>query len=76
MLLHISKQFDIIRAIKDKKASAGKVKMNTKELLEKQEEERADARHFIMENIEAGTSPMDILDDLASFYDGDITDLF
>ncbi len=50
--------------------------MNTKELLEKQEEERADARHFIMENIEAGTSPMDILDDLASFYDGDITDLF
>lgn len=39
-------------------------------------EEREDAKRYILENISAGTDPIDILNDLSSFYDGDIVDLF
>ena len=39
-------------------------------------EEREDAKRYILENISAGTDPMDILNNLSSFYDGDIMDLF
>lgn len=39
-------------------------------------EEREDAKHYILENLVAGTDPIDILNDLSSFYDGDIVDLF
>ena len=39
-------------------------------------EEREDVKRYILENIRAGTDPIDILNDLSSFYDGDIVDLF
>lgn len=39
-------------------------------------EEREDAKRYILENLVAGTDPMDILNDLSSFFDGDIIDLF
>lgn len=37
---------------------------------------REDARRFILDSIDAGVPAIQILDELASFYDGDIIDLF
>ncbi len=37
---------------------------------------REDARRFILDSAIAGVPPVQILDELASFYDGDIMDLF
>jgi hypothetical protein len=37
---------------------------------------REDARRFILDSAVAGVPPMQILDELASFYDGDIIDPF
>ena len=37
---------------------------------------REDARRFIFDSAVAGVPPLQILDELASFYDGDIMDLF
>ena len=36
---------------------------------------REDARRFILDSAIAGVPPVQILDELASFYDGDIMDL-
>ncbi len=43
---------------------------------ELREEIREDARRFILDSLEAGAGPFQILDELAGFYDGDIEDLF
>ena len=40
------------------------------------EEIKSDARQFILDGIDAGVDPVDILNELSSFYDGDIIDLF
>lgn len=45
-------------------------------MTKQEREEREDAKRYILENISAGTDPIDILNDLSSFYDGDIIDLF
>lgn len=45
-------------------------------MTEQEREEREDVKRYILENISAGTDPIDILNDLSSFYDGDIVDLF
>ena len=45
-------------------------------MTEQEREEREDVKRYILENIDAGTDPVDILNDLSSFYDGDIVDLF
>lgn len=57
-------------------------KLNKRELTEEEQEqerirqeEREDARNYIYEGIDAGRDPMEILDGLASFFDGDPTDL-
>ena len=39
-------------------------------------EEREDAMRFILDGIDAKVPPMQLLDELASFYDGDPCDLF
>ena len=44
----------------------------SKELTEEQE----DAKRFILDSIADGVGPLQILDELSSFYDGDIFDLF
>ncbi len=36
---------------------------------------RDDARRFLLEGAQAGVDPWTLLDELASFYDGDIIDL-
>ena len=43
---------------------------------ELREEIREDARRFILDSLEAGAGPFQILDELSGFYDGDIEDLF
>lgn len=43
---------------------------------ELREEIREDARRFILDSLEAGAGPFQILDELAGFYDGDIEELF
>lgn len=50
--------------------------MTKEEREEIRREERKDARRFILDGIEAGVPPMQLLDELASFYDGDPCDLF
>ena len=45
-------------------------------MTEQEREEREDAKRFILEGIDAGEDPVDILNDLSSFFDGDIVDLF
>lgn len=45
-------------------------------MTEQEREEREDAKRYILENLDAGVDPIDILNDLSSFYDGDIVDLF
>ena len=47
-----------------------------KTMTEEEKEIREDARRYILESIDSGIDPMTILDDLASFYDGDPIDLF
>ena len=42
---------------------------------ELREEIREDARRFILDSAQAGVPAIEILDELASFYDGDIMDL-
>lgn len=37
---------------------------------------REEARNFIMDGIDAGVDPFTLSDDVGSFYDGDILDLF
>ena len=46
------------------------------ELEQAEREEREDARRFILDGIDAEVPPMQLLDELASFYDGDPCDLF
>lgn len=41
-----------------------------------QKETEEDARQFILDGIDAKVPPMQLLDELASFYDGDPCDLF
>ena len=41
-----------------------------------QKEIKDDARQFILDGIDANVPPMQLLDELASFYDGDPCDLF
>lgn len=45
-------------------------------MTKQEREEREDTKRYILENISAGTDPIDILNDLSSFFDGDIIDLF
>lgn len=49
---------------------------NENETMTTEERERADARQYILDGLENGDSPFDILDGLAGFYDGDPCDLF
>ena len=42
----------------------------------KEAEEREDARKFILNALADGLSPCEILDELSSFFDGDLCDLF
>lgn len=37
---------------------------------------RDEARNFIMDGCDAGVDPITLLDEVGSFYDGDIVDLF
>lgn len=37
---------------------------------------REEARNFIMDGIDAGVDPFTLSDEVGSFYDGDILDLF
>lgn len=37
---------------------------------------REEARNFIMDGIYAGVDPLTLSDEIGSFYDGDILDLF
>lgn len=37
---------------------------------------RDEARNFIMDGIDAGVDPFTLSDEVGSFYDGDILDLF
>ena len=39
-------------------------------------EEEEDAQRFILVSVADGVGPLQILDELSSFYDGDIFDLF
>ena len=48
--------------------------MTTNDNNQFEEEVREDVRKFIMDNLDR--SPIEVLDDLASFYDGDPCDLF
>lgn len=41
-----------------------------------QREIEEDARQFILDGIDANVPPMQLLDELASFYDGDLFELF
>ena len=41
-----------------------------------QKEIKEDARQFILDGIDADVPAMQLLDELASFYDGDLCDLF
>lgn len=50
--------------------------MTKEERDEIRREEREDARRFILDSIDSGRDPMSILDELASFYDGDPCELF
>lgn len=50
--------------------------MTKEERDEIRREEREDARRFILDGIDAEVPPMQLLDELASFYDGDPCDLF
>lgn len=50
--------------------------MTKEERAEIDREEREDARRFILDGIDAEVPPMQLLDELASFYDGDPCDLF
>lgn len=50
--------------------------MTKQERDEIRREERDDARRFILDSIDSGSEPMSILDELGSFYDGDLCDLF
>lgn len=50
--------------------------MATNRMTEEERESREDARRFILDGIDAGEDPVDILNELSSFYDGDIIDLF
>ena len=47
----------------------------TDERAELEREEREDARNFIWESVCAGVPAEQILDELTSFFDGDIVDL-
>lgn len=46
--------------------------MKTKEQIE---QEREDARRFILDSVYNGVDPVQILDELSTFYDGDPIDL-
>lgn len=46
-----------------------------RELREREREAREDARNFIWDSVCAGVPAEQILDDLATFFDGDIVDL-
>ena len=50
--------------------------MTPEERRQFEEDVREDARKFILDSLDAGAPALQILDDLASFYDGDIVDLF
>lgn len=50
--------------------------MTETEKMELEEEIREDARQFILDSIDAGVDVPTILNDLSSFYDGDLIDLF
>lgn len=50
--------------------------MTTNRMTEEERESREDARQFILDGIDSGADPVDILNELSSFYDGDIVDLF
>lgn len=49
-------------------------KPNEMDVIQKEIEE--DARQFILDGIEAQVPAMQLLDELASFYDGDLFELF
>ena len=46
-----------------------------RERLEREREEREDARNFILDSVCAGVPAEQILDELTTFFDGDIVDL-
>lgn len=50
--------------------------IQSNEMKELESEVREDARAFIMDGIDAGVSPSQLLDELAGFFDGDPCDLF
>ncbi len=58
--------------------SAEKSKQDGKELedMKSEAEARAQARRFILDAIDEGRSPIEILDELTTFYDSDPCDLF
>jgi hypothetical protein len=49
-------------------------KSNDMDTIQREIEE--DARQFILDGIDAEVPPMQLLDELASFYDGDLFELF